>query len=323
MKIEALSGGVRFYSVILFIIFLSNINPCIARTERIPAHPEALITKDKIKVYQNRYNATILDASDTEDKTYVPKTIEDAIHVPYRDLRKDSGLIKGITFGLEEKDFDATFLKDIFRRAGVCNNKPVIVVSQFRVDDACYLFWVLKWLGHKKVRLYPLNYLKTLSRSMLTYSVDKWSDNDRVGDFKAHPQWFWYATRDDILSAIHSPNIALWDTRTKEFFCGTKSKTIRGGSVATAKNWPFYSIWQDRSMSQLDWSMISKKLKQLFSDPNSQTEGANTIITICNTGHCSTVGVFAWQCGYKWKNFDAGWNFMAYDGTLPVINIKN
>jgi thiosulfate/3-mercaptopyruvate sulfurtransferase len=283
-----------------------------------PAHPEALVDSQWLQQHWQDEKVVVLDASDVKDHTYVQKTAKGAVCMSYRDLRQDSGLMKGISYGLEEDDFDPSNLEHIFQQAGVNADSTVVLVAQYRVDDAGMVFWALKWLGHEDVRLLPVNYLKVLPEDMLTAALRQWSECKGDGNFQAQPDWDWYATRDDVLKAMEDDESALWDVRPAAYFLGEKTKTIRGGTLATAKNWPFPEIWSDDAMAEIDWKCVSTKLAEMFPGEKEDLK----VITFCNSGHSAGAGFFAWQCGYEWALCDASWNVMAYDGSLPVKNLK-
>lgn len=289
--------------------------------ERIPAHPEALADADWIAEHAKEEGVVVLDASDTEDDTYVEKTVRGAVCLPYRELRDPSGLMKGVTFGMERETFDEAPLENIFRRAGVDEESTVAVVAQHRVDDAMHVFWALKWLGHEDVRLLPVNYLKTLPDQAITSKRRLASELEEGGDFEARPDWSWYATRDDVVRAMRSSSTVLWDARPKAFFEGRETFSVRGGTLATAKNWPFRNAWTDEAMSDLDWSRVASKLVGLFESEDIDRDEM-TVISFCNTGHTSAAGFLAWQCGFQWALCDSSWNYFAHDGSLPVKNIR-
>lgn len=289
--------------------------------DQIPAHPEALVESEWIVEHANDDGVVVLDASDITDETYVAKTVEGAVSLPYRALRDPSGLMKGVTYGMERETFNESPLEKIFRRAGVNNESTVVVVAQYRVDDAMHVFWALKWLGHEDVRLLPVNYLKALPESALTSDRRLASENDFGGDFEARADWSWYATRSDVVRAMRSSAEVLWDARPKAFFRGTETKTIRGGTLATAKNWPFMNAWTDSSMAELDWDLVASKLGEMFSSQDHDRD-AITVISFCNTGHTSSAGFLAWQCGFDWALCDSSWNYLAFDGSLPIMNMR-
>lgn len=283
------------------------------------AHPGAIAGVEWLKDHYKDSDVVILDGSDVKDDTYVPHTVKGAVHVPYRDLRQGSGLAKGVTFGLEKETFDPKPLTEIFRKAGVDNDSTVVCVGQYRVDDAATLFWVLKWLGHANVRLLPVNYLKTLPGNMLAVDVTTWKDCGEKGSFTPEPDWSWYAARADVVAAMTDPMTGLWDVRPEAYFLGKKTKSIRGGSLATAENIFFGEMWTDKGASTVDWAGIEKKLAGRFTTK----DGAKMrIISFCNSGHSCTVGFFAWQLGYPWAVFDASWNMMAHDGSIPAQNVE-
>ncbi len=284
-----------------------------------PAHPEALVNAQWLQEHSQDAGVVVLDATDVKDDTYVPKTVKGAVSISYRDLRQDSGLMKGVTYGLEKQDFHPSDLQQVFQQAGVNNDSTVILVAQYRVDDAAMVFWALKWLGHEDVRLLPVNYLKALPEDMLTSKIQHWSDRNAGEDFQVQTDWSWYATKKDVLQAMHLSRAVLWDVRPSAYFQGKKTKTLRGGTLATAKNWPFKNIWSDQSMSKVDWDRADSKLTEMF--PCSEKKGL-TVITFCNSGHTAGVGFFAWQCGYDWALCDASWNVMAYDGNVPAKNLN-
>ena len=289
--------------------------------EQVPAHPEALADAEWIVQHAEDEGVVVLDASDMEDDTYVEKTVRGAVCLPYRELRDPSGLMKGVTFGMERETFDEEPLEDIFRRAGVNEESTVAVVAQHRVDDAMNVFWALKWLGHEEVRLLPVNYLKALPDKAITSERRFASELEETGDFEARADWSWYATRSDVMRAMRSSSTALWDARPRAFFEGRKTFSIRGGTLATAKNWPFMNAWTDDAMSDLNWDLAASKLAAMFASEEIDRDEM-TVISFCNTGHTSAAGFLAWQCGFQWALCDASWNYFAHDGSLPVKNIR-
>ena len=97
---------------------------------------------------------------------------------------------------------------------------------------------------HEDVRLFPVNYLKALLEDMLTSKFQHWSNRSTGRDFQVQADWSWYATKKDVLQvqAMHSSRAVLWDVRPSAYFQGKKTKTPRGGTLATAKNWAFKNI---------------------------------------------------------------------------------
>lgn len=283
------------------------------------AHPEARVDVNWLKEHYKDPNVVILDGSDVKDDTYTPHTVKGAVHISYRDLRQPSGLMKGITFGLEKEAFNAEPLEEIFRKAGVNDDSTVVCAGQYRVDDAALLFWTLKWLGHEDVRLLPVNYLKVLPEELVSLTVPSWNKVDHKGNFKAEVDWTWYATREDAIRAVHDPMTGLWDARPESYYMGEKTKTIRGGTIATARNLPASKMWTDKSESTVDWGGIAKKLDRLFPDKGDKEMN---IISFCNSGHSCTVGYFAWQLGHPWRLLDSSWNMLAFDGSLPAQNVQ-
>ncbi|MEF8943238.1 MAG: hypothetical protein V5B78_10670 [Desulfohalobiaceae bacterium] len=66
----------------------------------VPPHPEALVDSEWLVEHAEDSNVVVLDASDRKDDTYVEKTVEGALFLPYRELRQPSGLMKGVTYGM-------------------------------------------------------------------------------------------------------------------------------------------------------------------------------------------------------------------------------
>jgi len=306
----------------LFICLFLLIPLIAAAGQQVPAHPEALVDGSWIVEHADNEGVVLLDASDMQDNTYVEKTVQGAVSLPYRKLRDPSGLMKGVTFGMERETFDEAPLEEIFQSAGVNQDSTVVVVAQHRVDDAMHVFWALKWLGHEDVRLLPVNYLRTLPDRAITSQRRLLSEFDGNGDFEARADWSWYATRDDVVRAMRSSSTVLWDARPKAFFQGKKTFSVRGGTLATARNWPFMKAWTDQAMSDLDWDLAASKLTGLFAREGIDRD-AMTVISFCNTGHTSAAGFLAWQCGFDWALCDSSWNYFAHDGSLPVKNIRS
>jgi thiosulfate/3-mercaptopyruvate sulfurtransferase len=156
---------------------------------------------------------------------------------------------------------------------------------------------------------------------MLTSKLEKWSGHGGDGDFRVQADWSWYATRADVLDAMQSDDAALLDVRPAAYFEGKKTKTIRGGTLATAKNWPFDQAWTGQDMAEVAWDCAQNALTELF--PAKGKDKANmTVVTFCNSGHTAGTGFFIWQCGYDWALCDASWNVIAYDGSVPAKNLN-
>ena len=309
--------SILFKTLIVFITFF--LTPFAWAGQKIPAHPEALVDSKWIIEHADDENVVLLDGSDKKDDTYVNKTVKGALCLSYRELRKPSGMMKGVTYGMEEETFDKSPLEEIFRQAGVNRESTVVVVGQHRIDDAALVFWTLKWLGHKDVRLLPVNYLEVLPQERLSSELKDLSDVDREGNFQVQADWTWYATREDTVWAMQSPETGIWDVRSRSYFQGNKTKTIRGGTLATAKNWFFKKAWTNDSMGKLDWDSVASNLKKRFGRADRQE---TTVISFCNSGHIGSIGFLAWQCGFDWALCDSSWNMLAYDGSLPVKNIQ-
>ena len=280
------------------------------------AHPEAMATLDEVKSAIGNANYVIIDAS----KHKPEKTVKGAIWISVASVRQASGLLKGIKGypSDPEKDFDPSELQKIFRQLGVSKDKTVIVVSRKPVWDASVVWTALYFLGFDNVKLLPVSYV-ALGDEYLAPVEKEWSpDLPETGDFtvdKSKIRFEIYATREKILDAIDNDKVGIMDCRPESWYKGEIAKTVRGGHLKGAKDFPAENFWANSDQTELkSKAEIESMVKELF--PN-----VDTILTTCNTGHRATVGYFVWQLGYNWLYDDASWNIHAYEGDMPAEDI--
>jgi len=280
------------------------------------AHPEAMATLDEVKNAIGNANYVIIDAS----KHKPEKTVKGAIWISVGSVRQASGLLKGIKGypSDPEKDFDPSELQKIFRQLGVSKDKTVIVVSRKPVWDATVVWTALYFLGFDNVKLLPVSYV-ALGDEYLAPVEKEWSpDLPETGDFtvdKSKIRFEIYATREKILDAIDNDKVGIMDCRPESWYKGEIAKSVRGGHLKGAKDFPAENFWANSDQTELkSKAEIESMVKELF--PN-----VDTILTTCNTGHRATVGYFVWQLGYNWLYDDASWNIHAYEGDMPAEDI--
>lgn len=312
MKMEKV--GVLFVSLLLVLAVAS-----VSAAEINPndwAHPEAMATLDEVKNAIGNANYVIIDAS----KHKPEKTVKGAIWISVASVRQASGLLKGIKGYPSDpaKDFDPSELQKIFRQLGVSKDKTVIVVSRKPVWDASVVWTALYFLGFDNVKLLPVSYV-ALGDEYLAPVEKEWSpDLPETGDFtvdKSKIRFEIYATREKILDAIDNDKVGIMDCRPESWYKGEIAKSVRGGHLKGAKDFPAENFWANSDQTELkSKAEIESMVKELF--PN-----VDTILTTCNTGHRATVGYFVWQLGYNWLYDDASWNIHAYEGDMPAEDI--
>lgn len=280
------------------------------------ARPEVVATPQWVAEHYDDSNVVVLDGSDYKDGTYVEKTIEGAVYVPYRDLRWNKGLYLGMYWGMEKELWNEQPFETLFRKAGVNDDSTVVVVGQARIDDAADVWWALKLLGKEDVKLLPVNYLEQPElEGIITSNVPRAKELSPSGNFEAEINWDMYATRDDIKTAMADPSIGIQDNRHANEYSGDLVLGVRGGYVPTAKLWDFRDYHTDKSSAELkSASYLQNGLEERF--PN-----ADTIYSYCQSAHRSGLGVWiSYAAGYGAANFDGSWRYYAADGSLPVAN---
>ena len=248
----------------------------------------------------------------------------------------DIGHIPGAVVWDNEKDYLYPGQGDIvgksnfdrqLSRSGIQSETTVVLYSGLNNLLATFEFWLMKFYGHKDVRL-------------LDGGRQKWLDEGRPTsrDIPAfaptsyqvrEPNWSLRARRDDVVQAIGNETIALVDARSEQMYRGEeKPGTQRGGHIPGAFNLaaqrafdPDGSVkgW-DIPTTQPDGTFKSvQELQALFDELGITRD--REIITYCLRGGLSTHAWFVLTqlLGYpNVREYDRSWAEWGNILDLPI-----
>ena len=156
----------------------------------------------------------------------------------------EAGHIPGAVVWDYEKDYlnpgqgdivDKDNFEKQLSRSGIHLKTTVVLYSGLNNMLATFEFWLMKFYGHKDVRLLDGGRQKWLDESRPTTSF---VPTFTFTSYQAQePNWSLRARRDDILQAIEKKTIILVDARSEPMYRGEeKPGTQRGGHIPGAIN---------------------------------------------------------------------------------------
>lgn len=197
----------------------------------------------------------------------------------------------------------------LLERSGIHPAMTVVLYGDRNNLFATYAFWLLKYYGHADVRL-------------LDGGRKKWMAEGRPmtqTEFHPPPQRYpvrrvetaYRALRDDILSRIDDPNLALIDVRTEKEFTGEllapehlpQEGAVRGGHIPGAVN-----IAWGQNMRPDGTFKSTAELRDLYEAQGITPD--KDVITYCRIGERSSLTWFVlrYLLGYpQVRNYDGSW----------------
>lgn len=235
---------------------------------------------------------------------YAQGHIPGAVSAPYPDWRQT---IRKVNRMLPPVPVIQSFL----RRAGLNQNSEVVLYTAVDTPMALGLgsetraFWTLKVLGHQDEAILPAGYEGWVAaKQPVAQGVPA---SVPVGNFVAHLQPQYLATRTQVQQDLHSHHAALVDDRPMSQIIGlSKAPFVQSyghipGALAYPANWLVNPngvlVQRDQLARLVDLSHVPK-------NPNAP------VITYCNTGHWASIGWFTMtqELGYR--------HVRLYDGSM-------
>jgi thiosulfate/3-mercaptopyruvate sulfurtransferase len=216
----------------------------------------------------------LLDVNKDPKEGYIPG----AIHIPYTSFEEDSGLLK-----------PAADLEKVLGDAGINERNEVVICGkcpcQASASIATYVYWIMKYLGHEKVKV-------------LDGSVDDWvaMKQPTVAQPKVLPKTTYVSHLNSALLAtydyVKSGLAQVVDSRTAKEF-GIES-------IPKAKNIPYESVMQNGKIKD------EAVLKSLFKDLNKQPVVVYTDTGVTATAVWFALGLLGYDARlYTWEDWAA------------------
>lgn len=255
--------------------------------------PAALMAQPLISVAELvkiQKNPDLVIVSAGTEAEYAKAHITNAVHLAYTSFDQ-SGDIKGLLIP------DADMAK-IVGEQGISNNSTVVVYDEFDGRYAGRIYFLLKYLGAKNVRV--------LDGSLEAWKKDRKpiTRNPTVvkkATFTASPNKAWMASMAEAEAAAGKANVVLIDTRSPEEFNGTKDSK---GHIKGAINIEY------KQLLNADGTMKpAAELEKVYSAKGVSKD--KEIILYCSTGVRTGLHFIALveTLGYgKVKVYDGGYN---------------
>lgn len=275
------------------------------------AHPESLTSTQWVAEHLEDPSVRIVEVVWGSDNDHgLP--VYQAGHIPgavvwdyQKDYREEQGDV------INQSDFEKQL-----SRSGVHSEMTVVLYSCINNLLATFEFWLMKYYGHKDVRLLDGDREKwvvenrPLDQSVPTYPSTLYQAQK--------PDWRLRASRADAFEAIKKKDILLVDARPADMYCGdTHPTTKRGGHIPGAINLPAlmeveadgaFKGWRVPTVCQDGTFKTHQELKVLFDDLGITSD--KEIISYCLRGGLSTHAWFVLTqlLGYSnVREYDRSW----------------
>ena len=255
------------------------------------AQGDLISATDFMKLYKTDKTLVIIDASKASD--YKKSHIKKAINIPNKSLNQDG-----------DKGFFKTNaeLATIFGNHGVSPDKTIVVYDGGAQKSASRVYWVLRYLGAKNVKI--------LHKNMATFKKSRVPLTPMASKIKKAT--FTVSVDDAIaanLAEVKSGKYKIIDARDANEFAGTTDKS--DGHIPGAINIPYKDLVDAKTHVFKSKAQIESLVTQKGINPS------DAVIVSCQSGKRAAVlyVVFADILGYKnVKMYDGSYNDWVANG---------
>ncbi|PLX46521.1 MAG: sulfurtransferase [Deltaproteobacteria bacterium] len=240
---------------------------------------DILIDGTWLKAHKDDPGTVVVDVR--QDKYLDGRFIPGAVRLPYSEFQVDDN-----ANGVGSVFVGASIAQEILGKAGISREDTVILYDSVKRDGGAtssYFFWVLDYLGHKKVKV-------------LNRGIDGWVDaGNEIVDAPATAEPVLYqapadeintsilTTGEFIRSRLGDTHYLIMDVRSPEEYIGEKANGMFGGGplklghIPTSINIEYKSAWVDNESKAIkDYAGLLETYRGL--DPT------KTIILYCHSG---------------------------------------
>lgn len=262
-------------------------------------HPEALVDAEWVQPRLNDPMVRLIEV-DVDTAAYEQGHIPGAVGFNWQKELQD----QVIRAPMSKEQLEA-----LLGRAGVSNDTTIVLYGDNNNWFAAWAFWILKYYGHRDVRLLDGGRVKWLAdkheitTAVPHYQQTNYSAQNPRGDIRAF--------RDQILNSLASNSVALVDVRSPGEYSGEllapanlpQEGAQRGGHIPGAINIPWaMAVREDGTFKSAD------ELRSLYEGKGLTPD--KEVVAYCRIGERSSHTWFAlhYLLGYpKVRNYDGSW----------------
>jgi thiosulfate/3-mercaptopyruvate sulfurtransferase len=207
--------------------------------------------------------------------------------------------------GLEDKDGWEAWIAPL----GITSQTEVLVYDAKRQLDAARLWWLLSYLGVKKVGLIDGDFpLWQHQGRPVTTEVPKVDPVQFRVTFRTNR----HATRSEVLEAVQAKSSKIIDARSVPEYSGAELRSKRGGHIPSACSLEWANL-VDMDGRFLDERSLRLKLEK------SGVKPGEPVITHCQSGGRASVDAFVLErLGFPTRNYYLGWSDWGNAEETPV-----
>lgn len=286
-------------SIATLMFFLANILAPLASATPLPS--DLLVSANWLSERLSDPNLVIIDARSPQDFTL--QHVAGASNIPDNATfrhRDGYALISPISV-----------MRDTFTRAGINDQRYVVVYDGGEYVQATRLFWVLEVYGHRSVYILNGGFPRWIEQN---YPTDQKTNSPQDGFFVPSIAGQYLASKIDTRLAIDSPQYAIIDSRDASEYSGLQTKNGKYGHIPSAINIPWH-----RHFDQHDGQIAFRPLRELQALYRPALD--RKIIAYCTYGNESTITYFTLRrLGRPVAVYDGSWAEWSSDQSMPQIS---
>jgi len=262
-------------------------------------HPEVLVTTEWVAQNLSAPNTRLVEV-DVDTSAYDQGHIPGAVGWNWQTQLQDN---------VRRDLIDRAALEDLLGKSGIGNDTTILLYGDNNNWFAAWALWILKYYGHKDVRLLDGGRVKWIADNRaVTTEVPSYA---RTAYLAQPPNNEIRALRDQILAELNRNDVALVDVRSPGEYSGEllapahlpQEGAQRGGHIPGASNIPWSMAVRDDGTFK-----SAEELRSLYQSKG-VTEGKE-VIAYCRIGERSshTWYVLHYLLGYPHvRNYDGSW----------------